>query len=199
MWNRYLLRRTTIVSVATDSQAADKISKRAITWTEIEAHGTACWWGPPRHPEKAALDCYSGGARYRPWPADRPILRAAKQRAGEGHQGAPKKWPRTAIQGSEIQAHVRACCQTNIEGLGAGRWRGPLRLPKKAALDRFSGKPRYGPAPARAARPILRAAEKRAGGGHQGAPKKRPGTAIWGYENAGLPRYNGMRDDEKSA
>ena len=197
MWNRYLLRRTTIVSVATDSQAADKISKWAIAWTEIEGHGAACWWGPPRHPEKAALDCYSGGPRYRPWPADRPILRAAEQRAGAGvgHQGAPKKWSRR----SEIQAHVRARCQTNIEGLGAGRWRGPPRLPKKAALDRFSGKPRYRPAPARAARPILRAAEERAGGGHQVAPKKQPGTAIRGYENAGLPRYNGVRDDEKSA
>ena len=32
--------------------------------------------------------------------------------------------------------------------------------------------------------PKLRATEQRAGVGHQGAPKKRPGTAIWGG-----PRY----------
>ena len=31
----------------------------------------------------------------------RPKSRAAEQRAGEGPRGAPKKWPWTAIRGSE--------------------------------------------------------------------------------------------------
>ena len=51
---------------------------------------------------------------------------------------------------------------------------------EKAALDCYSRGPRKQPAPARDGRPILRAAEHRAGGGPRGAPKKRPWTAIQG-------------------
>ena len=143
---RYAGRRNPIVSVATNGQAGDKISQRAIARTEVEGHGAAWWRGPLGQSEKAALDCYSGGARYQPAPAlaARPKLRASEQHAGGGHQGTPKKWP-----GTEIPAPALVCCQTDIEG-------------------------------------------------YQGAPKKRLGTAIQGYENAGLPRYIGERVDEKS-
>ena len=44
----------------------------------------------------------------------------------------------------------------------------------------------------RAARPKLRAAEQRAGGGPRGAPKKRPWTAIRGPRKSGLgPLFGG--------
>ena len=49
-----------VVSVANDSHAADKISR---CQTEIEGRGAARWRAPPGHPEKAALDRYSGGPR----------------------------------------------------------------------------------------------------------------------------------------
>ena len=85
-----------------------------------------------------------------------------------------------------------------LNGHRATRWRGPPRRPEKVAWDRYSGwGARYRP-PARAARLILRATEQRAGEGHQDAPKKQPGTAIRGYENAGLPRYIGERVNKKS-
>ena len=112
--------------------------------------------------------------------AARPKLRAAEQRAGGGHRGAPKKRPLTAIRGgrdsspclralpdgnrvprssalagapgvprksslgpllgaAEIAACPRARCQTDIEGRGAARWRGPPGRPEKAALDSYTG------------------------------------------------------------
>ena len=86
-------------------------------------------------------------------------MRATEQRAGGGHQGTPKKRPGTAIRGAEIPARAR---QTDIEGHGAAHWRGLPRRPEKAAWDRYSGRQRYQPAPARAARPKLGASEQRA-------------------------------------
>ena len=106
---------------------------------------------------------------------------------------------RTPIVSVATDSHAAdkiSCCQTEIEGRGAAPWQGPPGCPEKAALDRYSGGPRQRPAPARAARPISRAAEQHAGGGPRGAPKKWPGIAIRGYENAGLPRFIGERVDE---
>ena len=74
---------------------------------------------------------------------------------------------------------------------------GATKAPRKSSLGPLFGEAEI-PARARAGRPILRAAEHRAGGGHQSAPKKRLGTAIRGYENAGLPCYICEQVDEKS-
>ena len=67
---------------------------------------------------------------------------------------------------------------SEIEGPGAGLW----RAPRKSGLG-----PLFGGAgiPALAARPQLRAPEQSSGGGHQGAPKKRPGAAIRGGRDTG--------------
>ena len=159
--NCYLLRRTPTVSVATDSQAGDKISQQAIARTEIEGHGAAL--------ALSAIEVL-GGVRWR------------------GHQGAPKKRPWTAIRGgAEIPAHAHAGCRTDIEGRGAACWWGPPRHPEKAGL--LFGGARYRPVPARAARLKLRASEQRAGGGHQGALKKRLGTAIRGGGEIPAPAH----------
>ena len=88
-WNRYLLCRSTIFSVATYSQAADKISKQAIAQTEIEGHGAACHQGAPKKRPWTAI-CRSRDTGPRPRAA-RLILRATEQRTGKGHHGAPKK------------------------------------------------------------------------------------------------------------
>ena len=80
-----------------------------------------------------------------------------------------------------LRRNTIVCVATDSQVIrGAERWRGPPRRPEKAALAHYLGKPRYRPTPVRAARLILRVAEKRAGGGHQGAPKKQPWPAIWG-------------------
>ena len=50
----------------------------------------------------------------------------------------------------------------------------------------------------RPARPKLRAAEQRAGGGPQGAPKKRPWTAIQGARDSG-PRLRAARPTSRAA
>ena len=130
-------------------------------------------------PEKAAWGRYSGGAGI-PALAARPQLRAPEQSSGGGHQGAPKKRPGAAIRGGR---DTGPRCQTAIEGPGAVLRRGPPRRPEKAAWGRYSGGAGI---PALAARPQLRAPEQASGGGHQGAPKKRPGAAIRG---AGIPAH----------
>ena len=53
--------------------------------------------------------------------------------------------------------------------------------------------------PALAARPQLRATEQGAGGGHQGASKKRPGTAIRGTEISTLTARPQLRATEQGA
>ena len=80
--NRYLLRRTPIVSVATDSHAIRNWGPRSSALA-----------GAPGAAQKSGLGPLFGGPRYRPAPthAARPKLWASEQRAGEGHQGAPKK------------------------------------------------------------------------------------------------------------
>ena len=87
--NRYLLCRTFIVSVATDSQAADKIS---CCQTEIEGRGAARWRGPPGRPEKAALDRYSWGRDSGPCPRALPDQnRGPRSSALAGANVAPRK------------------------------------------------------------------------------------------------------------
>ena len=113
----------------------------------------------------------------------RPTARLSKIEellTGGGPWGGPKKRPWTNIRGAEIPACTCARWQTDIDGRRAARWRGPWGGPKKSGL-----RPLFGGAeiPARAARPQLSSSEERAGGGHQGAPKKRNGTPNRG------PRY----------
>ena len=164
MRNRYLLRRTTVVPVATDSQAIRNSGTRSRPLA-----------GAPKKRPGAAI---RGGAGI-PALAARPQLRAPEQSSGRGHQGAPKKRPGAAIRGGR---DTGPRCQTEIEGPGAGLRRGPPRRPEKAAWGRYSGGAGI---PALAARPQLRAPEQASGGGHQGAPKKRPGAAIRGGRDTG--------------
>ena len=107
--------------------------------------------------------------------AARPISRAAQQHPGGDHQGARKGGLGPLSGGAEI----------------------PAKAPRKKRPGTAIGGV-FWPVPARAARPILRAKEQRAGGGHQGTSKKRPWTTIQGSENAGLPRYIGERVDKIS-
>ena len=142
-------------------------------------------WGGPKKQFWTAIRWAEIPAHVR---AARPQMRTSEERAGGGHQGAPKKRPWTTIVGAEIPARARAHCHTEIDGLGAARWRGYQGAAKKRPGTAIRGA-RYQPAPVRAARLKLRAPEQRASGGHQGAPKKQPGTAIReGRDTGACPR-----------
>ena len=90
-----LLCQTTVVTVATGSHAADKMSQRAIAQTDIEGR-RAVHWGAPGASRKSGLVPLfggGGGARYRPAPARtaRPKLRATEQRFWRLPMGHPEK------------------------------------------------------------------------------------------------------------
>ena len=177
--NCYLLRRTLLFLLRPIARLRIKYQSGPSPGQKLSAPGAA---------RKSSLGLLFGGQRFRPAPARAvgPILKATEQCAGLGHQGAPKKLPWTAIWGAEIPASAR--CQTKIEGLGEAHWRGPPRRPEKAALDLYLGKPKYRPAPKRATRPILRAAEQRTGGATQ-APRKSGSGPLFVVMRTPSPLY----------
>ena len=207
MRNRYLLRRTIVVPVATDSQAIRNLGTRSrpLAGAPKKRPGAAIRGGrdtgprcqtaieprssPPagatKAPRKSGLGPLFGGGRDTD-----PRCQTAIEGPGAGLQRGPPRRPEKAAWGRYSGGRdTGPRCQTAIEGHGAGRWRGPPRRPEKAAWGRYSG----AGIPAHAAIPQLRATEQGAGGGHQGDPKKRPGAAIrggWDTGPSALPDRN---------
>ena len=162
---------------------------RARFQTAIEGLARARWRGPPRRPEKAALDHYSGVQRF--LPTARVLPADIEGRGAACWRGLPRRPEKAAwdryLGGRDTGPCPHVLPDRNL-GARSSALAGATKAPRKSGLGPLFGGPRYRPTPAHAARPKLWASEQSAGEGHQGAPKKRPRTAIQRYENAVLPR-----------
>ena len=195
--NRYLLCRTLFVSVATDSHAADKISR---CQTEIEGRGAASWRGPPGRPEKEALDRDWGAEIAAPAPARaaRPKSWAAEQRAGGGPRGAPKKRHWTAIRARRDSVPHPRAMPDRYRGPRSSALAGAPGAPRKSGLGplfggggRASGpRPRALPDRYRGPRSSLLA------GAPRGAPKSGIGPLFGRAEIAACTRARCQTDME---
>ena len=135
--NRYLLCQTTMSPLEPLAMLQIKHQSRPAHRSKLKGTSSALV-GAPGACQKRPLTAIWRGQDTGLHPSVMPHENRDKQRAGRGPgpdcQGPPgslRKQLWTAICWAEIPARAITCCQTDIEGLGAGHWRGPRDVPKK--------------------------------------------------------------------